>query len=351
MKKTIMLFCLTCFFCSLFGQEVLVLTKKENGKEKIIKQGKKIKIFTNTGSVYSDFFILKNDSIIISEKKFAINDIEMIGYKSTEMDVLGGVLTVSGGVVTILSSIVTIGFAQAGWYGLKLSPFTILASFVAISTTTAGILKFAHEPYFKKTKWKYSTRNYFATNWYFKALDNIRIKKYHLNHLKKILKIMKNIILLFCIICFCSNLFGQEVLVFKNKKNGQEEIINQNEKIRIKTNSGNVYRGYFILKNDTITLLGEGKISIYNVKKIDKCQSGFKSLTATFALSTGASTLLLSSIGMQIIAESVKMELLSILLNPVIILPAFLTITGIIMLTPGPHYKKDKWNYSVSNVE
>lgn len=162
---------------------------------------------------------------------------------------------------------------------------------------------------------------------------------------------MKKTIMLFCLTCLFCSLFGQEVLVLTKKENGKEKIINQNEKIRIKTNSGNVYRGYFILKNDTITLLGEGKISIYNVKKIDKCQSGFKSLTATFALSTGASTLLLSSIGMQIIAESVKMELLSILLNPVIILPAFLTITGIIMLTPGPHYKKDKWNYSVSNVE
>ena len=162
---------------------------------------------------------------------------------------------------------------------------------------------------------------------------------------------MKNIILLFCIICFCSNLFGQEVLVFKNKKNGQEEIINQNEKIRIKTNSGNVYRGYFILKNDTITLLGEGKISIYNVKKIDKCQSGFKSLTATFALSTGASTLLLSSIGMQIIAESVKMNFFSILTHPIIILPIFITTAGIIILSKGKNYKNSEWDYVVRNME
>lgn len=163
MKKTIMLFCLTCFFCSLFGQEVLVLTKKENGKEKIIKQGKKIKIFTNTGSVYSDFFILKNDSIIISEKKFAINDIEMIGYKSTNMDVLGGFLAVGGGIGTIFSSIVTIGIAKSGWLELELIPICILANFVAISATTIGILMFANEPCYKKTKWKYSTRSYLAT--------------------------------------------------------------------------------------------------------------------------------------------------------------------------------------------
>jgi len=140
-------------------------------------------------------------------------------------------------------------------------------------------------------------------------------------------------------------------LVFKNKKNGQEEIINQNEKIRIKTNSGNVYRGYFILKNDTITLLGEGKISIYNVKKIAICQTEKESLIGSFAVTTGAYTLLLSSMGMQLIVESIKMNFFSILTHPIIILPIFITTAGIIILSKGKNYKNSEWDYVVRNME
>ncbi|HQH17959.1 MAG TPA: hypothetical protein PKZ43_00275 [Bacteroidales bacterium] len=162
---------------------------------------------------------------------------------------------------------------------------------------------------------------------------------------------MKKIILLFCIYCFCSNLFGQEVLVFKKKKNLEEKILDQNEKIKIKTSSGNVYKGYFTIKRDTLTLLGEGKISIHNVKMIAICQTEKESLIGSFAVTTGAYTLLLSSMGMQLIVESIKMNFFSILTHPIIILPIFITTAGIIILSKGKNYKNSEWDYVVRNME
>lgn len=90
-------------------------------------------------------------------------DKDVFVLDSTNMDVLGGFLAVGGGIGTIFSSIVTIGIAKSGWLELELIPICILANFVAISTTTIGILMFANEPCYKKTKWKYSTRSYLAT--------------------------------------------------------------------------------------------------------------------------------------------------------------------------------------------
>lgn len=52
MKRILLLFCIICFCSTVFGQE-LVLTKTKNGKEKIVKQGKKIKVWTNTGDIYN----------------------------------------------------------------------------------------------------------------------------------------------------------------------------------------------------------------------------------------------------------------------------------------------------------
>lgn len=162
---------------------------------------------------------------------------------------------------------------------------------------------------------------------------------------------MKKTIMLFCLTCLFFNLFGQEVLVLTKKENRKEKIITQNEKIRIKTNSGNVYKGYFTIKRDTLTLLGEGKISIHNVKMIAICQTEKESLIGSFAVTTGAYTLLLSSMGMQLIVESIKMNFFSILTHPIIILPIFITTAGIIILSKGKNYKNSEWDYVVRNME
>ncbi|HOT88764.1 MAG TPA: hypothetical protein PL028_04420, partial [Bacteroidales bacterium] len=66
---------------------------------------------------------------------------------------------------------------------------------------------------------------------------------------------------------------------------------------------------------------------------------------------TGAYTLLLSSMGMQLIVESIKMNFFSILTHPIIILPIFITTAGIIILSKGKNYKNSEWDYVVRNME
>ncbi len=146
-----MLFCLTCFFSTLFGQNVLVFTNKKNGKEKIIKQGKKIKIFTKSDSVYKGFFTIKNDSLSIIDKKFSLDDIEMIRKVSTEAKVIGGALTVVGGLASIFLVATTI---QMGYYGVYLYTLDYLVILVA----TKGILMLTKGISYKKPKWDYSVR-------------------------------------------------------------------------------------------------------------------------------------------------------------------------------------------------
>ena len=162
---------------------------------------------------------------------------------------------------------------------------------------------------------------------------------------------MKKTIMLFCLTCLFFNLFGQEVLVLTKKENGKEKIINQNEKIRIKTNSGNVYKGYFTIKNDTLTILGEGKIYIQDIKMIVKKSAGKKGFIGSLAVITGVSALAINSIGFALINEAMPLELVHVISHPVIFIPAIVTVTGIVLLSSEPHFKKDKWDYSVRTLD
>jgi hypothetical protein len=143
----------------LSGQE-LVLTKNKSGKEKIIKQGKKIKVWTNAGVVYKGFFSLKNDSIVFpGEGIIAIKDIKMIAKKTTGVKIAGGSLTGIGGITTIGLGIATIQMLAEGGFATLGLIFVVPLEAISVGVTITGVTILKNGRRFKKKKWDYSIRN------------------------------------------------------------------------------------------------------------------------------------------------------------------------------------------------
>ena len=159
MKRILLLFCIICFCSTVFGQE-LVLTKTKNGKEKNVKQGKKIKVWTNTGDIYKGFFTIKNDSLLIpGEGTISINDIEMIGKKSMGLVIAGGALAGIGGFATFGMGIATVNILIDGGLALLALIVAIPMDAIAITVGTTGVIILTNGRKFKKTKWDYAIRN------------------------------------------------------------------------------------------------------------------------------------------------------------------------------------------------
>lgn len=159
MKKFALVFVLLCFSSSFFAQDVLVLTKKKNGKEKIISHNNKIKIWTNSGGEYKGYYTLHEDSLtILNEETISLEDIEMIGSKSTGVNIAGGSLAGLGGFAIIGLSITMVQVLSDGGLATKLLVILIPSEVFAILITTAGVIMLKTGKKFKKDKWNYSIK-------------------------------------------------------------------------------------------------------------------------------------------------------------------------------------------------
>ena len=141
--------------------EVLILTKKKNGKYKTLEQGKKIKIWTNTGEVYKGNFTIKEDSIVIlGQGCVSLNDIEIISKNSTGRKILGGLIAVYGGFISAAfgyAAMIGVVSLQEGF--TILAPITLVSSIAVTSIViTKGVKTLTTGKKFKKTKWNYEIK-------------------------------------------------------------------------------------------------------------------------------------------------------------------------------------------------
>ncbi len=108
-------FSLTFILSSYCQDQVLLLTKKKNQKEKTVEEGRKIKVYANDGSVHHDRFHAISDSLIVLESDtVSLSEIEKIRTKSTASKVVGGIFAGSGGIVTIFGSMLLIEMVSEG---------------------------------------------------------------------------------------------------------------------------------------------------------------------------------------------------------------------------------------------
>jgi hypothetical protein len=152
-----LIFCLN--IASYSQNDALILTKKKNGKDKTIEQGKKIKIWTNTGEVYKGNFIIKEDSLVILRQGcVSINDIEMMSKKSTGIKILGGSLAGIGGITSVVFGIATAEILKTGGLAIIALIVFLPIEAVAILVTTTGVMMLATGKKFYKTKWNYEIK-------------------------------------------------------------------------------------------------------------------------------------------------------------------------------------------------
>ena len=119
-----------------FGQnEVLVLKKKSNDKEKLVQEGRKIKIITSDKQKIEGNFDIQNDSILICNgDSLSLSEIEIIRTKSHATKIIGssvagiGAFTTTGGALIVITT-----FAKGG-----LAP--IVGVFLGIPITTIGVI-------------------------------------------------------------------------------------------------------------------------------------------------------------------------------------------------------------------
>jgi hypothetical protein len=163
MKSLILITLLSLFFVfSCYGQDkVLLLTKKKNQKEKTIEEGRKMKVYTNKGSVFHERFHVISDSLIVLKNDtVALSEIEKIRSKSTASKVVGGIFAGSGGIVTIFGSMILIEMVSEG--GLTALVGMILgvpvtATGVIVATTGALFLTIGKK--YKQNKWEFRIKN------------------------------------------------------------------------------------------------------------------------------------------------------------------------------------------------
>ena len=136
MNKTIIFILILLFtYVNISCQnEVLVLIKKKNNKEKTIQQGKKIKVYTKDDNVIKGKLTFENDSqLYVNEELIDIYDIKSINKTSLCMKIAGsGLTTIGGGFATLFG----IGIVQTITEG----GFTYLITMILIPPTVAAIL-------------------------------------------------------------------------------------------------------------------------------------------------------------------------------------------------------------------
>jgi hypothetical protein len=160
--KTILISFLTVFCLATFSysqNEVLTLTKKKTGKEKILVQGKKIKIYTDDGKMMKGYFSIKGDSIVILSKGVAsVENIVQINRISLGQKLVGGTLTALGGGVSLIGAVGIAEIVKDG--GFAIIALVVLAPLEAVSILTAagGVIILVGGKRYKSTKWDYKIK-------------------------------------------------------------------------------------------------------------------------------------------------------------------------------------------------
>jgi hypothetical protein len=162
MKTTTLIICIIiCSIVNGFGQnDVLVLKKKMNGKEKIIREGKRIKTITNSDRILKGKFEIINDSsLVIKSDTLDVSDIVKIRTKSIASYITGGLLTGGGGLITTLGSLLV---SQASSEGFMLAFFYVVIGLpvigVGVMTTIGGVLVLTIGKIYTNKKWDFGIR-------------------------------------------------------------------------------------------------------------------------------------------------------------------------------------------------
>ena len=160
--KTLLILIAFCFSIITYGQnEVLVLTKTKNGKERIIEQNKKIKVLTIYGNVYKGRFQINGDSIVIPEEaSIALDEISMINRIPLGLRIAGGGIAGLGGLATVgLGIIIVELLAEGSLFAVIMAIFVVPPAAAAILVTATGVILIVSGKKYKKIKWNYEIRN------------------------------------------------------------------------------------------------------------------------------------------------------------------------------------------------
>ena len=158
MSKLIIIL-IICNFCFLsgYGQtRGILLIKRNNGKEKVIKEGIKISIVRKDSKILiGDFHILNDSVIIVDTVKCSMNEIVQINKGSLKSEITGMIFTSINGLATYLDLTLTISESLYSFHSLTGTVLAALlvgvpATFVGAVTTTIGIVKiFRNRKYYK----------------------------------------------------------------------------------------------------------------------------------------------------------------------------------------------------------
>jgi hypothetical protein len=141
-----------------YGQDDQLLLKKKNShKEKVLTEGKSIRIITMEKQTLKGRFEIISDSLLtIAGDTVATNEIQRIRTKSLGGKITGGILSGGGGIITTFGAIIIITtFSAEGLAPLVGILIGIPLTGVGIVIATTGVLVLSIGKNYRHTKWNY----------------------------------------------------------------------------------------------------------------------------------------------------------------------------------------------------
>jgi hypothetical protein len=138
--------------------DVLILKKKKSGKEKIIQEGKRIKIITDSARIIKGKFDIVNDSILVIEKDTVdIKDIAKIRAKPIGSYIAGGLLTGGGIALTATGSVIIVQAALTEEYMIMVLGLLAGSSMIVVGVPIAvsGVLVMTIGKKYTREKWDF----------------------------------------------------------------------------------------------------------------------------------------------------------------------------------------------------
>jgi len=159
MKTKLLFLGITLFsMINVFSQnEVLILKKKKNDKEKLVQEGKKIKLITFDDQRLEGKFDITNDSVLVFEgDSLLLSEIDVIRTKSLASKIIGGSLAGGGALVTTGGALIVINtFAEGGLAVIVGIVLGIPITTVGVIVTTSGVLLATIGKKHKSKKWDF----------------------------------------------------------------------------------------------------------------------------------------------------------------------------------------------------
>ncbi len=137
-------------------QQVLVISRVDNGKEKIIKQGTIIKAADREGNWYKGRFAILQDSLLVIEGKgVPLSQIVEIRKATLGIKILGGALSTLAGVSTIFGGYAIVRLLAEGGLGVLLAAILVVPVTITALLTGAGFLIMNWGKRYKMPKWEF----------------------------------------------------------------------------------------------------------------------------------------------------------------------------------------------------